>query len=123
MPAPKQYKPGPRITSERERNHASQSVTTKGKYVVSAPSQPLVDEEVAVEVEVDDVTVVMPVTKYDRRSMHAYGDVGASEDEEEDEDEFEESPAESTESLQLGEWRTEVTLEGSHYHRKDTRLG
>ncbi|MEN8234544.1 MAG: hypothetical protein ABFR89_06430 [Actinomycetota bacterium] len=93
-------------------------MAAKGRYAVAAP-QPTVDEDATVEVAVDDITVVMPVTKYDRRSMHAYGETDAPEDEEEvAEDEF--APVER---LELGEWRTESTLEGTHYHRKDTRLG
>jgi hypothetical protein len=120
MPAPKEFKPGPRTI--REVTPVSRAVVTKGRYSVVAPEAPIIDDPSVVEVGVDDVTVVMRgASKYEQRSFHAYGEVGAGEDEESEAlDEIVPEPLLS-EAPAFGEWRSESTLEGIHYHRKDSR--
>ena len=120
MPAPKQFKPGPRTIREVE--SVSHAVVTKGRYSVVAPEAPITDDAEVVEVAVDDVTVVMRgASKYEQRSFHAYGEVGTAADEESEAlDEIVPEPVRS-EGPVLGEWRSESTLEGTHYHRKDSR--
>ena len=117
MPAPKQFKPGPRTI--REVNPISRGVVTKGRYSVVVPEAPIVDDPSVVEIAVDDFTIVVESTsKYDQRSLHAYGEGG-----EEGSGAFEEIVPEPVRSKgpEFGEWRSESTLEGSHYHRKDSR--
>jgi len=118
MPAPKQYKPGPRMSGPLERLQRSQAAVAKSKYAATPHADPLEDEDVAVEVAVDDITVVMPASKYDRRSFHAYSDDPVSVEP----DELDEPEPAPVELHHLGEWRSESRLEGSHYYRKDTRL-
>ena len=123
MPAPKQFKPGPQTI--REVVPVSRAVVTKGRYSVVAPQAPVIDDPSVVEIAVDDVTVVMGgSSKYEQRSLHAYGDVERDLDEESGEtEEVEELIPEPMrpEAPVFGEWRSESTLEGSHYHRKDSR--
>lgn len=120
MPAPKQFKPGPQTI--REVAPVSRAVVTKGRYSVVAPQTPVIDDPEVVEVAVDDVTVVMKgASKYQQRSFHAYGEIGDPSGEETDDgDEFVAEPLHS-EGPVFGEWRSESTLEGTHYHRKDSR--
>ncbi|MCJ7780274.1 MAG: hypothetical protein MUQ27_05565 [Acidimicrobiia bacterium] len=117
MPAPKQFKPGPQMI--RDDAPVSRAVVTKGRYSVVAPQTPTIDDPGVVEVSIDDVTVVMTGTsKYEQRSPRAYGEIG-----DELVEEFEEvSPVPvKSEAPTFGEWRSESTLEGTHYHRKDSR--
>jgi hypothetical protein len=121
MPAPKQFKPGRETTRESE--PVSRAVVTKGRYSVVAPETPIIDDPSVVEIAVDDVTVIMEGTsKYEKRSFHAYGNVGHETDEESEEvEEIVPEPV-SSRGPDFGEWRSESTLEGTHYHRKDSRL-
>ncbi len=122
MPAPKQFKPGPRTI--REDVPVSRGVVTKGRYSVVAPEVPIVDDPAVLEIAVDDVTVVMePTSKYEQRSLHAYGEVGDVDEEFEDTEDVEEVVPEPvlSESPVFGEWRSESRLEGTRYHRKDSR--
>ncbi len=122
MPAPKQFKPGPRTI--REDVPVSRGVVTKGRYSVVAPEVPIVDDPAVLEIAVDDVTVVMePTSKYEQRSLHAYGEVGDVDEEIEDPEDVEEVVPEPvlSESPVFGEWRSESRLEGTRYHRKDSR--
>ncbi|MCL1692681.1 MAG: hypothetical protein M3096_03245 [Actinomycetia bacterium] len=122
MPAPKQFKPGPRTIREVE--PVSRAVVTKGRYSVVVPDAPIIDDPAVVEIAVDDVTVVMRSSKYEQRSLHAYGEVGGEADEEvEDVEDIEEVVPEPAlpKAPVFGEWRSESTLEGTHYHRKDSR--
>jgi len=103
----------------------SRAVVTKGRYSVVAPQTPTTNDPGVVEVSVDDMTVVMTGTsKYEQRSARAYGEIGdelAEEFEEfEEVEEVAPVPAKS-EAPTFGEWRSESTLEGAHYHRKDSR--
>ena len=120
MPAPKQFKPGPQTI--REDVPVSRAVVTKGRYSVVAPQAPIIDDPSVVEIAVDDLTVVMGgSSKYERRSFHAYGDVETDlEEEVEDAEELVPEPVRSPTPV-IGEWRSESTLEGTHYHRKDSR--
>ncbi|MEA2009958.1 MAG: hypothetical protein U9N78_04565 [Actinomycetota bacterium] len=122
MPAPKQFKPGPQTIREVE--PVSRAVVTKGRYSVVAPEAPIIDDPAVVEIAVDDLTIVIETettSKYEERSLHAYGDVGIESDEEtEDIDEIVPEPA-LPKGPVFGEWRSESTLEGTHYHRKDSR--
>jgi hypothetical protein len=126
MPAPKQFKPGPRTIREVE--PVSRGVVTKGRYSVVAPEVPIVDDSAVVEIVVDDLTVVMePTSKYEQRSLHAYGEVGDVDEEfedTEDTEDVEEAVPEPvlSEGPVFGEWRSESRLEGTRYHRKDSRL-
>lgn len=119
MPAPKQFKPGPRMI--REDDPVSRAVVTKGRYAVVTPQAPIIDDPSVVEVAVDDVTVVMGGSKYENRSFHAYGEIGDVEDGESES--FDEPVADPVPSKApvFGDWRSESTLEGTHYHRKDSR--
>ena len=120
MPAPKQFKPGPQTIREVE--SVSRAVVTKGRYSVIAPQTPIIDDPAVVEIAVDDVTVVMGgSSKYEQRSLHAYGEVGIEADEESEV--LDEVVPDSVPSKApvLGEWRSESTLEGTRYHRKDSR--
>ncbi len=125
MPAPKQFKPGPRTIREVE--PVSRAVVTKGRYSVVVPEAPIIDDPAVVEIAVDDVTVVMRSSKYEQRSLHAYGEVGGEADEEtediEDIEVIEDIVPEPAlpKAPVFGEWRSESTLEGTHYHRKDSR--
>jgi len=122
MPAPKQFKPGPGTIGEVE--PVSRAVVTKGRYSVVVPEAPIIDDPAVVEVTVDDLTVVMRGSKYEQRSLHAYGEVGGEADEEiEDIEDIEETVPEPAlpKAPLFGEWRSESTLEGTHYHRKDSR--
>lgn len=120
MPAPKQFKPAPQTIREVE--PVSRAVVTKGRYAVVAPQAPIIDDPSVVEIAVDDLTVVMGgSSKYEQRSFHAYGDVETDLDEEvEDAEELVPEPVRSPTPV-FGEWRSESTLEGTHYHRKDSR--
>lgn len=97
---------------------------TKGRYAVVAPQAPIVDDPAVVEIVVDDLTVVLePTSKYEQRSLHAYGEVGDVGEESEDADDTEEvllEPVRSEDPI-FGEWRSESRLEGTRYHRKDSR--
>ena len=120
MPAPKQFKPGPQMI--RDDAPVSRAVVTKGRYSVVAPQTPTTNDPGVVEVSVDDMTVVMTGTsKYEQRSARAYGEIGDELVEEfEEVEEVAPVPAKS-EAPTFGEWRSESTLEGAHYHRKDSR--
>ena len=120
MPAPKQFKPGPQTI--REVAPASQAVVTKGRYSVVTPQVPVIDDPSVVEIAVDDVTVVLGgSSKYEKRSFHAYGEVESGLDEESEEaEELIPEPVRPKAPV-FGEWHSESTLEGSHYHRKDSR--
>lgn len=118
MPAPKQFKPGSQTT--REQPQTSRPVVTKGRYAVVAPTAPNVDNPAVVEVSIDDITLVMGgSSKYEQRSLHAYGEI-----EEPAVDEVPEvAPAPvPTEHTPLGAWLSESLLDGTHYRRKDSRL-
>ena len=122
MPAPKQFKPGPRTV--REDVPVSRGVVTKGRYAVVVPQTPTVDDPAVLEIAVDDLTVVMePTSKYEQRSLHAYGEVGDVDEEFEDTEDVEEVVPEPvlSEVAVFGEWRSESRLEGTRYHRKDSR--
>ncbi len=119
MPAPKQFKPGPQTI--REDAPVSRAVVTKGRYSVVAPQSPIIDDPSVVEIAVDDVTLVMRGSKYEERSLHAYGEVGDVVDEESEAiDEIVPEPVLPRAPV-FGEWRSESTLEGTRYHRKDSR--
>jgi hypothetical protein len=122
MPAPKQLKPGPRTISEVV--PVSRGVVTKGRYAVVAPEAPIVDDPAVVEIVVDDVTIVMePTSKYEQRSLHGYGEVVNGDEAFEDIEDVEEVVPEPvlSEVAVFGEWRSESRLEGTRYHRKDSR--
>lgn len=123
MPAPKQFKPGPQTI--RDDAPVSRAVVTKGRYSVVAPQTPTIDDPEVVEIAVDDVTVVMTsLSKYQQRSARAYGEIGDELVEEFEELEEVEGAAPvpvKSEAPTFGEWRSESTLEGTHYHRKDSR--
>lgn len=118
MPAPKQFKPGSQTT--REQPQASRPIVTKGRHAVVAPTVPFVDNPAVVEVSIDDITLVMGgSSKYEQRSLHAYGEI--------EEPAVDEVPVVSpapvpTEHTPLGAWLSESSLDGTHYHRKDSRL-
>jgi hypothetical protein len=124
VPAPKKFNrapaPPPPYTPRRS------SVSGKGRYaVVPPPPTPHIDEEDALEVSVDEVSVVVgKVSKYEARALNAHVDPSLTIDLDEldapDEDREPVEPIHPT-PIALGEWRTESTLEGSHYHRKDSR--
>ena len=116
MPAPKQYRPGQRMESTRE--SVTPAISTKAKHAVVRHRDPDVDQGTIVEVDIDDLTVVIPVNKYEQRSLHAYGDTVPGDDDEE----LIEEPTAPAETIPLGEWRTESSLDGTRYRRKDTRL-
>lgn len=120
MPAPKQFKPG--LQTIQYDAPVSRAVVTKGRYSVVAPQTPTIDAPGVVEVSVDDVTVVMTDTsKYEQRSARGYGEIGDELVEEfEKVEEIAPVPVKS-EVLRFGEWRSESMLEGTHYHRKDSR--
>ena len=123
MPAPKKFNPAPAASPSYTTQRSSD--TAKGRYAVVPPvPKPRIDEE-PVEIAVDEVTVVMGnVSKYHARSLHAHVEPGLSIeiDEFDDADEVAE-PAEPVRPapITFGEWRTESNLEGTHYHRKDSR--
>jgi len=125
MPAPKQFKPGP--TTSREYTTGFSSSHIKGRHaVVPPPPKPGVAPDEDVEVTVEEVTVVMSgSSKYEQRSMGAYVDPSVSIDLDALDDVDE--PVEVVEPVRssrivFGEWRTESGLDGTHYHRKDSRL-
>lgn len=119
MPAPKQFKPGPQAI--REDAPVSRAVVTKGRYSVVAPQTPTVDDPSVVEIAVDDLTVVMRGSKYEQRSFHAYGEADDVVDEESEAiDEIVPEPV-SPKAPVFGEWRSESSVEGTRYHRKDSR--
>jgi len=117
MPAPKEYKPGP--TVPRSHSAGVSATSSKGRYnVAQPPPGPVVDDD-AVEVAIDEVTVVVrDFSKYETRSLNAHVDPDLVGDVDE-----ESEPAEPTqeEPMVFGEWRSEAELEGTHYHRKDSR--
>ena len=124
MPAPKKFNPAPTPSPSYTTRRSSD--TAKGRYaIVPQVPKPRIDDEEPVEIAVDEVTVVMgSVSKYQARSLHAYGEPGLSIEI----DEFDEADevAEPVEPVRpapiaFGEWRTESNLEGTHYHRKDSR--
>ncbi len=125
MPAPKQFKPGPRTIREVE--PVSRGVVTKGRHSVVAPEVPIVDDPAVIEIVVDELTIIMdPTSKYEQRSLHAYGevgDVGEEFEDTEDTEDVEEVVPEPVLSAGpvFGEWRSESRLEGTRYHRKDSR--
>ena len=123
MPAPKKFDPAPTASPSYTTRRSSD--TAKGRYAVVPPvPKPRIDEE-PVEIAVDEVTVVMGnVSKYEARSLNAHVEPGLSIEI----DEFDEADevAEPVEPVRpapiaFGEWRTESNLEGTHYHRKDSR--
>lgn len=127
MPAPKKFNPAP--ATPQTYTPVRSSSNAKGRYAVvpQAPEPHIVEEDV-VEISVDEVTVAMEsVSKYARRSMHAHVEPGLTIDLDDldDVDEVDEAPqpAESVrpEPIVFGEWRTESNLDGTHYHRRDTR--
>jgi hypothetical protein len=94
---------------------------TKGRYAVVAPQAPIVDDPAVVEIVVDDLTVVLdPTSKYEQRSLHAYGEVGEESEDADDTEEVLLEPVRSEGPI-FGEWRSESRLEGTRYHRKDSR--
>ena len=117
MPAPKQFKPGPAAPH----SHAGDvdSTVSKGRHNVVQPSpRPAVDDD-AVEVAVDEVTVVVrDFSKYETRSLNAHVDPDLVADVDEEE---EAAQPDREEPMVFGEWRSEAELEGTHYHRKDSR--
>ena len=124
MPAPKKFNPAPTPSPSYTTRRSSD--TAKGRHaIVPQLPKPRIDDEEPVEISVDEVTVVMgSVSKYQARSLHAHVEPGLSIEI----DEFDEAVevAESAEPVRpaptaFGEWRTESTLEGTHYHRKDSR--
>ena len=124
MPAPKKFNPAP--TTPQSYTPVRSSDNIKGRYaVVPEVPKPRIAEEEPVEIDVDDVTVVMrKVSKYEARSMNAHVEPGLTIDID-DLDEVDEVP-EPVEPVRpvpmvFGEWRTESRLEGTHYHRKDSR--
>ncbi|HZJ48162.1 MAG TPA: hypothetical protein VFD97_03890, partial [Acidimicrobiia bacterium] len=110
MPAPKQFKPGPQTT--REQPQTSGPVVTKGRYAVVTPMAPIVDNPAVVEVTIDDITLVMGgSSKYEQRSLHAYGEI--------EEPAVDEVPVVSPgpvspERTPLGAWQSESSLDGTH---------
>jgi len=130
MPAPKKFNPAP--TSPQSYTPVRSSDNTKGRYaVVPEVPKPRIAEEEPVEIDVDDVTVVMrKVSKYEARPMNAHVEPGLTIDIDglDDVDEVDEvgevpEPVEPVRPAPMvfGEWRTESRLEGTHYHRKDSR--
>jgi hypothetical protein len=127
MPAPKKFNPAPTASPSYTTRHSSD--TAKGRYAIVPPvPKPRIHDEEPVEIAVDEVTVVMgSVSKYEARSLHAHVEPGLSIEIDEF-DEFDEADevAEPVEPVRpapviFGEWRTESNLEGTHYHRKDSR--
>ena len=122
MPAPKKFTPAP--TTPQSYTPVRSSETAKGRYAVVPPvPKPRVDEEEeSVEVTVDEVTVVMEkASKYEQRALNVHVDPRLTIDL----DEVDESP-QPVEPVRpaaavLGEWRTESSLDGTRYRRKDTR--
>jgi hypothetical protein len=116
MPAPKKFNPGPTTSPSYTTGYGSSS--SKGRHnVVSPPPKPAVDDDESVEVAVEEVTVVMrDVSKYERRALNAHVEPSISIEI----DEVDEAPA-PVEPIVFGEWRTESSLDGTHYHRKDSR--
>lgn len=135
----KDFKPGPRLTPETP---AAGPSFGKGRFTTTAPmTTESVVEETAVEVSVDDISVVLrpegvpdeaSFSKYDLRPMAGVGQVALEETEtaeEETEDDVEpEAPDEGREpppvvqpSVELGPWRSESRLDPNRYHRLDTR--
>jgi len=125
MPAPKQFKPGPKTSQEYTTGFSSSRI--KGRHaVVPPPPKPGVAPDEYVEVDVEDVTVVMRgPSKYEQRSMGAYVDPSVSIDLDalDDADEpVEAVEPERSPRIVFGEWRSESDLDGTRYHRKDSRL-
>ena len=125
MPAPKKFNPAPTTTSSSYTTRRS-SDTAKGRYAVVPPvPKPREVDEEPVEIAVDEVTVVMGnVSKYEARSLNAHVDPGLTIDIDQlDEVDEAPEPAEPVRPapITFGEWRTESSLEGTHYHRKDSR--
>ena len=125
MPAPKQFKPGPTTSPSYASGGGVSRV--KGRYgVVEPPPQSDGASDEEIDIAVDDVTVVMQgPSKYEQRSMGAYVDPSVSIDLDalDDVDEPVEvvAPVRSP-RIVFGEWRSESDLDGTHYHRKDSRL-
>jgi len=124
MPAPKKFNPAP--TTSPSPTTARPSDTAKGRYAVVPPvPKPRGVDEESVEIDVDEVTVVMrKISKYEARSLSAHVEPGLTIDIDEL-DEVDEAP-QLVEPVRpapmvFGEWRTESSLEGTHYHRKDSR--
>jgi hypothetical protein len=127
MPAPKQFKPGPE--SPRSYTTGFAPDHTKGRYAVVPPPKKrrAVDEE-PVEIAVDDVTVVMEQggaqgrSKYEARSLHAHIEPGLSIEIDETPEPQEVSEPARDEWKVFGEWQSEANLDGTSYHRRDSRL-
>lgn len=127
MPAPKKFNPAP--TTPQSYTPVRSSGTVKGRYaVVPRAPKPRIDEEEPVEIAVDDVTVVMEnVSKYAGRSLNPHVDPELTVDlnDLDDLDEVDEAPQPvepvRAAPITFGEWHTESSLEGTHYHRKDSR--
>ena len=127
MPAPKKFNPAP--TTPQSYTPVRSSDSAKGRYAVVPPvPKPRIVEEEPVEIDVDEVTVVMrKVSKYEARSLNAHVEPGLTIDIDDldDVDEVDEAPQPvepvRPAPITFGEWRTESNLEGTHYHRKDSR--
>jgi hypothetical protein len=124
MPAPKKFNPAP--TTAPSYTTARSSDAAKGRYAVVPPvPKPREVHEEPVEIDVDEVTVVMrKVSKYEARSLNAHVEPGLTIDIDElDEIDEVPEPVEPVPPVPMvfGEWRTESNLEGTHYHRKDSR--
>jgi hypothetical protein len=128
MPAPKQFKPAP--SGARSHQSSSRTVMTKGKYSTTPRATPTTDDPAVVEVSIDDLTLVVGgSSKYEHRSLHAYGEVGHVDEPSDDIEIVETLPdpdPEPTPAVEertpLGEWRSSSSIEGTRYHRTDSRL-
>ena len=115
MPAPKKFNPAPTTSPSPTTTRSSDAAQGRYAVVPPVPKPREVDEE-SVEIDVDEVTVVMRnVSKYEPGMTIDLDDL----------DDLDEVP-ELVEpvppvSMDFGEWRTESNLEGTHYHRKDSR--
>lgn len=124
MPAPKKFNAGP--TASRSYTTGFSNSRIKGRHaVVPPPPKPSVAPDEEVEVDIDEVTVVMRgPSKYEQRSLNAHvePEFSIDLDDLDDVDQVPEpvSPARAP-SIVFGEWRSESDLEGTHYHRKDSR--
>lgn len=124
MPAPKKFNPGP--TTSRSYATGYSNPRIKGRHAVVPPTpKPDVATDDEVEIAVEEVAVVMRgPSKYEQRSMNAHVDptiaidIDALDDVEEPVEVVAPAPAPR---VVFGRWRTESDLDGTHYHRKDSR--
>ncbi len=121
MPAPKKFNPGP--TTSRSYTTGFNNARIKGRHaVVPPPPKPSVVTDEEVEIDVDEVTVVMRgPSKYERRSLNAHVEPELSIDLDELDEVPEPVAPVRAPAIIFGEWRSESDLEGTHYHRKDSR--